>query len=249
MSKLLEDKVVAVIGGSGGIGAGICRAFAQAGATCIVAYNNNEQAALDVVETLIGEGHWAHYVPVDISAALESFAQVVDEKHGKLDILINCAGITKFVSHNDLKALDDDLIDDMFRVNWRGSFAAIRVFHDLLKSTGDGLVVNISSVAGIHGVGSNIAYCASKAAVDTMTKSLGRALAPDIRVVAVSPGMVETGFVKKLNPKWLAQQKALTPMKEFATVEQVAQTVLGVATHLTFSTGCVVQVDGGRPLG
>jgi 3-oxoacyl-[acyl-carrier protein] reductase len=246
---MLEDKVVAVIGGSGGIGSGICRAFANAGAKCIVAYNNNEQAALDVVASLSGEGHWAHYVPVDITAALEGFAQEVDIRHGKLDILVNCAGITKFVSHNDLEALDDDLIDDMFRVNWRGSFVAIRVFHDLLKRTGDGLVVNISSVAGIHGVGSNIAYCAAKSAVDTMTKSLGRALAPEIRVVAVSPGMVDTAFVKQLNPKWLAQQKALTPMKRFATVEQVAQTVLGVATHMKFSTGCIVQVDGGRPLG
>ncbi|MGD2141089.1 MAG: SDR family oxidoreductase [Burkholderiales bacterium] len=246
---MLEDKVVAVTGGSGGIGSEICRAFARAGATCIVAYNNNEQAANEVVESLEGEEHWAHYVPVDITAALEGFANLVDEKHGKLDVLVNCAGVTKFVSHRDLDALDDDLIDEMFRVNWRGSFAAVRAFHDLLKKTGDGLVVNISSVAGIHGVGSNIAYCASKAALDTMTKSLGRALAPEIRVVSVSPGMVETDFIKKLNPKWLEQQKSLTPMKRFATVEDVADTVVATATHMKFSTGCVIQVDGGRPLG
>jgi len=246
---MLKGKVVAVTGGSGGIGSAICRAFASAGATVIVAYNNNEQAANDVVASLKGEGHWAHYVPVDITAALESFAALVAEKHGRLDVLVNCAGITRFVSHHDLSALDDDLIDEMFRVNWRGSFVAIRVFHDLLKKTGDALVVNISSVAGIHGVGSNIAYCASKAAVDTMTKSLGRALAPEIRVVSVAPGLVETDFVSKLNPKWLAQQKALTPMKRFATVENVAHTVLATATHMKFSTGCVIQVDGGRPLG
>jgi len=246
---MLKGKVVAVTGGSGGIGSAICRAFANAGATVIVAYNNNEQRAKGVVASLKGEGHWSHYVPVDISAALETFASLVEDKHERLDVLINCAGITKFVSHKDLDALDDDLIDEMFRVNWRGSFAAIRVFKDLLKRTGDGLVVNISSVAGIHGVGSNIAYCASKAAVDTMTKSLGRALAPEIRVVAVSPGLVETDFVRKLNPKWLAQQKTLTPMKRFATVENVAHTVLAAATHMKFSTGCVIQVDGGRPLG
>ncbi len=246
---MLEDKVVAVTGGSGGIGAAICRAFASAGATCIVAYNNNEQKANDVVASLEGEGHWAHYVPVDISAALEGFANLVDEKHGKLDVLVNCAGVTRFVSHRDLDGLDDDLIDEMFRVNWRGAFVAVRVFHDLLKKTGDGLVVNISSVAGIHGVGSNIAYCASKAALDTMTKSLGRALAPEIRVVSVAPGMVQTEFTKKLNPKWLEQQKALTPMKRFATVDNVANTVLALATHMKFSTGCIVQVDGGRPLG
>jgi NADP-dependent 3-hydroxy acid dehydrogenase YdfG len=84
---MLEDKVVAVTGGSGGIGSAICRAFANAGATVIVAYNNNEQKAQDVVASLKGEGHWAHYVPVDITAALEGFANLVDEKHGKLDIL------------------------------------------------------------------------------------------------------------------------------------------------------------------
>ena len=111
MPGMLEDKVVAVIGGSGGIGSAICRAFANAGATCIVAYNNNEQAAIEVLTSLRGEGHWTCYVPVDITPALEDFAQEVDEKHGKLDILINCAGVTKFVSHNDLDALDDDLID------------------------------------------------------------------------------------------------------------------------------------------
>jgi len=151
---MLNDKVVAVTGGSGGIGSAICRAFANAGATCVVAYNNNEQAAIDVVESLEGEGHWAHYVPVDITAALEGFANLVDEKHGKLDVLVNCAGVTKFVAHRDLDALEDDLIDEMFRVNWRGSFVAVRVFHDLLKKSGDGLVVNISSVSGFSIAGS-----------------------------------------------------------------------------------------------
>lgn len=246
---MLSEKVVAVTGGSGGIGSAICRAFATAGATCVVAYNNNEQRANDVVASLKGEGHWSHYCPVDVTAALEAFAKIVDEKHGKLDILVNCAGISKFISHKDLHALDDDLIDEMFRVNWRGAFSAVRAFEELLRKTGDGLVVNISSVAGLHGVGSNIAYCASKAALDTMTKSLGRALAPEIRVVSVAPGMVETEFVKQMNPKWVEQQKLFTPLKRFATVEDVAHTVLATATHMKFSTGCIIQVDGGRPLG
>lgn len=246
---MLNEKIVAVTGGSGGIGSAICRAFAAAGATCIVAYNNNEQRANDVVASLEGNGHWSHYCPVDLTAALEAFAKKVEEKHGKLDVLVNCAGISKFIQHKDLDALDDDSIDEIFRVNWRGPFAAIRVFKDLLSKTGDGLVVNISSVAGLHGLGSNVAYCASKAALDTMTKSLGRALAPEIRVVSVAPGMVETEFLEQMNPKWVEQQKLLTPMKRFATVEDVAQTVLAVATHMTFSTGCIIQVDGGRPLG
>lgn len=246
---ILNEKIVAVTGGSGGIGSAICRAFAAAGATCIVAYNNNEQRANDVVASLEGKGHWSHYCPVDLTAALEAFAKKVEEKHGKLDVLVNCAGISKFIQHKDLDALDDDSIDEIFRVNWRGPFAAVRVFKDLLTKSGDGLVVNISSVAGLHGLGSNVAYCASKAALDTMTKSLGRALAPEIRVVSVAPGMVETEFVEQMNPKWVEQQKLLTPMKRFATVEDVAQTVLAVATHMTFSTGCIIQVDGGRPLG
>src|SRR5436190_2083102 len=244
----MRNQVAVVIGGSGAIGSAICRHFAEAGATCIVTYNHGKESAKDLVLNLPGQGHWAANVPVEDSSALNILAADLEAKHGRLDVLVNCAGITRYVPHNDLDALDDQLIDDIFRVNWRGPFAAVRAFRKLLAANGDGLVVNISSIAGVTAMGSNVAYCASKAALDSMTKSLARALAPEIRVVSVSPGLVDTDFVKNLDKKWRDDQALRTPLKRLASADEVGAATLAVATHLKYSTGCIIAIDGGRPL-
>jgi 3-oxoacyl-[acyl-carrier protein] reductase len=244
----LQGRVVVVTGGSGGIGSFICRQFAQAGATVVLTYRTRKQPAQQLVDALPGEGHWAKQLAVDDSAGLKSLAADVEARHGRCDVLVNCAGMTRFVPHAELDALDDALIDDIFRVNWRGAFAAVRAFRPLLKVTGNGLVVNISSIAGVTGMGSNVAYCASKAALDCMTKSLARALAPEIRVVSVSPGLVDTEFVRGLDQQWRDEQAARTPLRRLATPDEVGAAVLAVATTLVYSTGCIIAVDGGRPL-
>jgi 3-oxoacyl-[acyl-carrier protein] reductase len=240
--------VVLVIGGSGAIGAAIARAFAGAGATCVVAYNRSEQAARKIVAALPGEGHWVHRVAVDDSIGLDALASAVAQRHGRLDVLVNCAGITRFVPHADLDALDDALIDDILRVNVRGPLAAVRAFRALLAADPGGLVINISSIAGVTAMGSNVAYCASKAALDNITRSLARALAPAIRVVSVSPGLVDTDFVKNLDQSWRDEQALRTPLKRLASADEVGAAALAVATHLRYSTGCIIPVDGGRPL-
>jgi 3-oxoacyl-[acyl-carrier protein] reductase len=245
---VLQGRVVVVTGGSGGIGSEICRHFAQAGATVVFTYRTGREAAQRLQGSLGGTGHWAKQLAVDDSAGLKILAAEVESKQGRCDVLVNCAGITRFVPHADLDALDDAVIDEIFRVNWRGAFAAVRAFHPLLRSTGNGLVVNISSIAGVTGMGSNVAYCASKAAMDCMTKSLARALAPEIRVVSVSPGLVDTEFVKGLDQKWRDEQAARTPLKRLATPAEIGAAVLAVATVLAYSNGCIIPVDGGRPL-
>ena len=244
----LQGRVVVVTGGSGGIGAFICRHFAQAGAIIVLTYRTRRQPAQQIVDALPGAGHWAQQVAVDDSAALKMLAAEVGSKHGRCDVLVNCAGVTRFVPHGELDALDDALIDDIFRVNWRGAFAAVRAFRSLLKAGGNGLVVNISSIAGVTGMGSNVAYCASKAALDCMTKSLARALAPEIRVVSVSPVLVDTEFVRGVDQRWRDEQAARTPLKRLATPDEVGAAVLAVATTLVYSNGCIIAIDGGRPL-
>ena len=179
-----------------------------------------------------------------LSAAAESLSTT----EGRLDLLVNNAGITTPVPHEDLDALSDDWIDTILRVNVRGAFACIRAFAPLLRKSDDGLVVNISSIAGRTGVGSNVAYCASKAALDSMTRSLGRALAPEIRVLSVSPGWVDGDYAQRMPPELIAAQAARTPLGRIAQPQEVARAVLAAATLLTFSTGCVIPVDGGRPL-
>jgi len=163
-------------------------------------------------------------------------------------VLVNSAGTTRFVRHDDLDSLNDQLIDEIFRTNWRGPFATIRALKPLLVKSGDAVVVNISSIAGVTGVGSNVAYCASKAALNAMTLSLARALAPTVRVVSVSPGVVETEFIQALDQSWLKEQERRTPLGRLAAPDEVADAVLAVATSLRYSTGCIIPVDGGRPL-
>lgn len=240
--------IAVVIGGSGAIGAAISRHFASAGATCVVTYNKGEQAAREVITSLPGSGHWARQLAVDDSVALKACSAEVSKRHGRLDVLVNCAGITRFVPHNDLDALDDALIDNIFRVNVRGPFAAVRAFRDLLAADPGGLVINISSIAGVTAMGSNIAYCASKAALDNMTRSLARALAPAVRVVSVSPGLVDTDFVKNLDQSWRNEQAQRTPLRRLANADEIGAAALAVVTHLKYSTGCIIPVDGGRPL-
>jgi 3-oxoacyl-[acyl-carrier protein] reductase len=203
------------------------------------------------VSTLAGEGHSARPAPVADTAALTALAATIAHDYGRCDVLINCAGITRFVAHTDLDALDDELIDTILATNVRGAFAAVRAFRPLLDESslpGGAVVVNISSTAAEIAMGSNIMYCASKAALDNMTKSLARALAPRIRVVSVSPGFVDTNFVKSLDQAWRDEQASRAPLGRLATPQDVAAAVAAVINTLTCTTGSVVKVDGGRTL-
>jgi 3-oxoacyl-[acyl-carrier protein] reductase len=200
---------------------------------------------------LPGEGHAALSAPVTDSAALATLASTVGAGYGRCDVLVNCAGTTRFVPHGDLEGLDDNLIDLILATNVRGAFAAVRALRPLLeKSTqpGGGVVVNISSLAAVTAMGSNVMYCASKAAVDNMTKSLARALAPRIRVVSISPGLVETDFIKSMDQRWRDEQLERTPLKRLASPSEVAAAVVAAVKNLTFTTGAIIAIDGGRPL-
>jgi 3-oxoacyl-[acyl-carrier protein] reductase len=250
-SKTLESKVALVVGGSGGIGAAASRLLADAGARVAVTYRpqgRGEAIAVDLVRALPGSQHLALPADVSSTASLVALRDAVTQKFGCLHILINAAGFTKPVPHADLDALDDNLIDRMFQVNWRGQFATIRTFAPLLKASGDGLIVSISSIAALTGVGSSIAYCAAKAGIDVMTKSLARVLAPEVRVIAISPGVVDTVFVPGRSAEFNQKVAAATPLKRIGRPEEIAAAILACATHLTFSTGTTIVVDGGRAL-
>jgi 3-oxoacyl-[acyl-carrier protein] reductase len=270
----LAGRVAVVTGATGGIGVAICRRLAGAGAAVVVGFRRDETAARSLVSSLPGASgvdHTSIQLNVIDTRSVGRFAEQIEARYGTVDILVNAVGTTRFVPHSDLDALDDDLIDEIFRTNWRGPFATIRALRHLLEKAArlekgvrepfsggskengsrtpfSALVVNISSLAAVTGIGSNVAYCASKAALNAMTVSLARALAPAIRVVSVSPGVVETEFIKGLDESWRREQMSRTPLGRFASPDDVADAVLAVATTLRCSTGCVIPVDGGRPL-
>jgi 3-oxoacyl-[acyl-carrier protein] reductase len=244
----LKDKVAIVLGGSGGIGAAASYMLAAEGATVVVVYRSDKPAADVIAASLPGTGHFAAQATVEETPTLIALARQVEERLGRADILVNAAGFTKPVPANDLDALDDVFIDQMFQVNWRGQFAAIRAFRRLLAAHGDGLIVNVSSISALNGVGSNLAYAATKAGMDVLTKSLARALAPEIRVMGVSPGVVDTDFVPGRGPEQLAKIGLTIPLRRVASPDDVARAIAACATHLTYSTGSLVVVDGGRSL-
>jgi 3-oxoacyl-[acyl-carrier protein] reductase len=248
MQNPLAGKVAVVVGGSGGIGAATARLLAEEGARVVVTYRSDAAGAATLVQTLAGSGHRAAPVTVEDTGTLTALAKLVSEAYGRADILVNTAGFTKPVPANDLEALDDALIDRLFQVNWRGQFATIRAFRSLLEASGDGLIVNVSSIAALSGVGSNIAYAAVKAGIDAMTKSLARVLAPKVRVMSVSPGVVDTDFVPGRDAATLAKIAPTIPARRVATADDVARAIAACATHLTYSTGSLVIVDGGRAL-
>lgn len=245
----LDGQVALVTGGGGGIGSAICRRLAAEGARLVITYRSDEAKARGVAASLHGENHLVLGAPVDDGAALRQLAQTLQARYGRLDILVNNAGITEAVPHDDLDGLDDELIDRIFQVNWRGAFASIRALKPLLMAGDGGVVINISSIAGRTGVGSNVAYCASKAAMDSMTRSLARALAPRIRVLSVSPGWVNGEYAQRMPRALIAEQEAKTPLARIAEPEDVADAVYAAIAHLRFSTGDIIPVDGGRPLG
>jgi 3-oxoacyl-[acyl-carrier protein] reductase len=244
----LAGQVAVIAGGAGAIGYASALRLARQGARTVLLVRELGTGMAKAAD-LPGEGHWALRTDAEDGADLKRAAAAVAERYGRADILVNAAGSTRAVPHHDLDALDDELIDRIFSANWRGPFAAIRAFAPLLKASGHGLVVNISSIAATTGTGSNVAYCAAKAGLDVMARSLGRALAPAIRVINVAPGVVDSDFVPGRDSAFNERQAGTTPLRRIGQPDDVAAAVEACATSLLFATGTTIQVDGGRHLG
>jgi len=245
---MLDGRVALVTGGSKGLGAATAHLFATAGARVVITFANDAAAGDLLVAELPGGGQRAVRSPAQDTDAIERLAASIAATEGRLDILVNNAGSTRVIPHADLRALDDAFFDFVLAVNLRGPFATVRACRELLETSGQGLVVNVGSVAGVRGGGSNIAYAAAKAGLHTMTMSLARALAPAIRVVAIAPSLMETPMTQM----WSAEQRrariASFPLKRIGQPEEVAAVILGLATTMSFVNGAVIPVDGGSLL-
>ncbi len=245
----LDGRHVVITGGLGAIGLASARRLAALGARCALIYRSGEQAAAQAqADGLPGSGHLALRADVTDSATLQATAAQLSSSFGVVHILINSAGHTRAVPAADLDALSDELIDDMMRVNFRGVLATVRAFLPLLKASGDGLIVNISSIAGFTGTGSNLAYAGAKAATDVVGDALARALAPQVRVLSVSPGVVDSSFVPGRGADFNQKAAATIPLRRVGTVDDVAAAVQACATTLRYATGTRIVVDGGRHL-
>lgn len=247
-------KTILITGGAGEIGSGISNLFAENGYKVIITYNANKDKAEKLIQNLPGSGHSFFHAPNTNPERIEALVRHVQENYGHLNVLVNNAGITTQIPHHDLDSLTDEWIDKIMQTNFRGGFAMARAFKNLLIkgyeiSQKSSCIVNISSIAGQFGIGSNVAYCASKAAVDSMTRSLGRALSPEIRTVSVCPGFVEGEYTKNFDQAFIENQREYTPLKRFSNKNDVAKAVWSVTELLEMTLGSIINVDGGRLLG
>ena len=245
----LDGKVAVIVGGAGAIGIATARHFAALGARVALVHRDTDPARTQpILDSLHGGGHQFYTASVTDSESLKQVAAQIQNDMGAIHILVNSAGFTHPVPLNDLEALSDELIDSIFQVNWRGVFATIRAFTPWMKKAQDPVIINVSSIAAFTGVGSNLAYAAAKAGTDLMTKALAKALSPELRVVGISPGVVNTSFVPGRGPEFNQKAASTTPLRRVGEAEDVAQAIVALTTTLAFTTGTTLVVDGGRHL-
>ncbi|MES2444918.1 MAG: SDR family oxidoreductase [Pseudomonadota bacterium] len=228
MDQEMAGAVAIVTGGGTGIGAAVVRRLAARGVRCAVNYAHSR----DEAEALAAEvGGIAVQADIAEDAACRALAAAAVEAFGRVDFLVNNAGRTKFANHEDLDALDAEDFVDIYRLNTIAPFQMTRACAPAMRGGTMSAVVNVASVAGVFGHGSSVAYAASKGAMITMTKSLARVLAPAIRVNAVAPGYVGTGwFEKRLGADGFARLNAhvaaSTPMAMAADAGDIAGPVV-----------------------
>lgn len=244
----MNSKVAIVTGGGTGIGRSTSILLAQKGFSLAVNFSRSAKEAEETCEEIIRAGGKAFPVQANIGNddAIRTMIKTTVAKFGRLDVLVNNAGTTHFIPHNDLEKLTDQVWDDIFDVNMKGTFFACRAAIPELKKT-KGNIVNVTSVAGIQGSGSSIPYAMSKGALNTMTKSLARTFAPEIRVNAVAPGPVLTRWLAP-HPDMVDSAIPHTPMKKASSPDDIARAIVYLAADDTMMTGQIMVVDGGRTM-
>jgi NAD(P)-dependent dehydrogenase (short-subunit alcohol dehydrogenase family) len=247
----VEGKVALITGGGTGVGRATALDLAKRGCAVAVNYSRSaaeaEQTAADVAK--LGVKSLAFRADVADDAACRALVDATVRELGRLDVLVQSAGVTSFIPHANLDAVTADDWQRILGVNLVGAFQMARAAKAPMEAAGGGIVVNVSSVAGIAGVGSSIPYCASKAGMNNLTITLARALAPKIRVVAVAPGFI-TG-------RWLAgglgaayepvkkAMEAKSPLGRVCEPEDVSDAIVALICGSDLVTGVVVPVEGG----
>ncbi|AJY76027.1 SDR family NAD(P)-dependent oxidoreductase [Paenibacillus beijingensis] len=244
----LNGKVALVTGGGTGIGRETCIALAKRGAAVAVNYSRSKEEAEETAQQIRNEGGRAIALQADVSSDSEVRRMVdrIVQQFGTVDLLVNNASITRHIPLDDLEAATEDVWDALFDVNVKGMFYCARAVAPYMKQNKQGAIVNVGSIAGQTGVGSSLPYAVSKSAVHGLTKSLARALAPEIRVCSVAPGAVATRW-------WAGKEQQMErlspnlPLQRISTAEDIAHFICATLEQEAI-TGQIITLDCGQTL-
>lgn len=250
-------RVCLITGAATGIGAACAREFAAHGWDLGLSWldDANRVALVDVATECEAHGVSPLLLHLDVGddASCAAFVAAALQKFGRIDALINCAGTTRFIPHTDLEALTPEEFHRTYEVNTVGLYRMTRACTPALRASGQGSVVNISSIGGLIGRGSSMAYAASKGAVNTLTLSLARALGPAIRVNAIAPGFVDGGLPSRVldatrHTQVLQAQRENAPLQRVSQPEEVAALASFLCERAPGMTGTVIPMDNGLHL-
>ncbi len=244
--------VAVVTGSATGVGAATARQLAGKGWRVVLNYTKSEAEARETEAACRAAGAQTRLVRADVAddGDCRRLADAALDAWGRIDALVNNAGVTRFAAHDDLEALSAVDFHRIYGVNVVGAFQMVRACVPAMKRQGRGAVVNVSSIAGVTGMGSSIAYAASKAALNSLTVTLARALGPEIRVNAVCPGMIEGRWLREGlgDERYEATRdryRKNAPLRRTAQPDEVAETVVWLVEGAPLVTGELLLVDAG----
>src|SRR5512133_574970 len=242
--------VAIVTGSATGVGAATARRLAAKGWRVVLNYTKSEADARETEAACRAAGADTRLVRADVAddGDCRRLADAALEAWGRIDALVNNAGVTRFAAHDDLDALSAVDFHRIYAVNVVGAFQMVRACAPAMKRQGKGSVVNVSSIAGVTGMGSSVAYAASKAALNSVTVTLARALGPEIRVNAVCPGMIEgrwlrEGLGDEVYEALRDRYKKNAPLRRTAQPDDIAETVVWLTEGASLVTGELLLVD------
>ncbi len=238
-----------ITGGGTGVGKAATLQLASRGFDVAINYSRSKEDAEATAAEAREKGVRAICVACDVGddGQVRAMVERCRAELGRLDVVVNNAGTTFFVKHTELEEMTEERWDRILDVNLKGPCFVSRAAIPLMRANGGGSIVNVASVAGVAGSGSSIAYAASKGGLITMTKSLARAFAPDIRVNAVCPGVIISRWLEGHEDMVEAALK-ITPLKRASTTDDIADVVTFLACDAGMMTGQALVVDGGRTM-
>ena len=247
----IEGKAAVITGGGTGVGRATVLDLARRGCSVLVNYSQSKDEAEQTAAEAAELGVKAIAVQADVAqdADCRRMIETAEREFGRLDVLVNNAGTTSFIKHDDLEAVQLGDWNRIMSTNLIGAFQCARAARRALEISGNGEIVNVSSIAGVAGTGSSIPYCASKAAMNNMTVTLARVFAPKVRVNAIAPGFIDTRWLHKgfgANYEQAKRQREESMLLgQVLQPEDVATAILGIITGSDLMTGQVIVLDSG----